>query len=76
MQRFGSFLFASAILSFALIEFGDEVAPLGRLPGDDVLSFGGFTFPIVSCLAVSGLLSLVTALVRKARGGSRQDEDL
>lgn len=76
MQRFGTFLFASAVLSFVLIKFGDKVAPLGRLPGDDLLAFGGFTFPIVSCLAVSGALSLVTSLVRKARGGSGGDEDL
>lgn len=76
MQRFGTFLLASAILSFVLIAFGDKVAPLGRLPGDNFLSFGGFTFPIVSCLVVSGALSLVRGLVRKGRGGSGGDEDL
>jgi hypothetical protein len=76
MQRFGTFLFASAVLSLVLIKFGDKVAPLGRLPGDDLFAFGGFTFPIVSCLVVSGVLSLVTGLVRKARRGSGDGEDL
>jgi Protein of unknown function (DUF2905) len=41
--------------------------PLGRLPGDIVLHRGNstFYFPIVTCLVVSVLLSLVAALFRR-----------
>lgn len=74
MQRFGTFLFASTILSLVLLRFGDQVSPLGRLPGDDLIAFGGFTFPVVSCLLVSGVLSLVRSLLRQARRGSHEDE--
>lgn len=41
--------------------------PLGRLPGDIVVHRGSstFYFPIVTCLVVSVLLSLVAALFRR-----------
>jgi len=41
--------------------------PLGRLPGDIVVHRGNstFYFPIVTCLVVSVLLSLVAALLRR-----------
>lgn len=41
--------------------------PLGRLPGDIVVHRGNstFYFPIVTCLVVSVLLSLVAALFRR-----------
>jgi len=41
--------------------------PLGRLPGDVVVHRGNstFYFPIVTCLVVSVLLSLVAALFRR-----------
>lgn len=41
--------------------------PLGRLPGDIVIrrDSGTFYFPIVTCIVVSVLLSLVGALLRR-----------
>jgi hypothetical protein len=39
--------------------------PLGRLPGDFTIRRGGFTFyvPLASCILVSVLLTLVSALI-------------
>jgi len=41
--------------------------PLGRLPGDIVVHRGNstFYFPIVTCVVVSVILSLVAALFRR-----------
>jgi len=41
--------------------------PLGRLPGDIIIRRGSgtFYFPIVTCLIVSLVLSIIVALVRK-----------
>ena len=41
--------------------------PLGRLPGDIIIRRGSgtFYFPIVSCLIVSIVLSIIVALLRK-----------
>jgi hypothetical protein len=41
--------------------------PLGRLPGDIIIRRGSgtFYFPIVTCLIVSIVLSIVVALLRK-----------
>ena len=41
--------------------------PLGRLPGDIVIHRGSstFYFPIVTCIVVSVVLSLVAALFRR-----------
>jgi len=41
--------------------------PLGRLPGDIIIRRGSGTvyFPIVTCLIVSLVLSIIVALVRK-----------
>lgn len=41
--------------------------PLGRLPGDIVIQRGrgSFYFPIVTCIVVSVLLTLVLSLFRK-----------
>ena len=41
--------------------------PLGRLPGDIVVQRGNstFYFPIVTCLVVSVILSLIAALLRR-----------
>jgi len=48
----------------ALISLG---VPLGRLPGDIVVRRGGgtFYFPIVTCIVVSLLLSLLASLWRR-----------
>lgn len=41
--------------------------PLGRLPGDIVIHRGNTTlyFPLVTCLVVSVVLSLLAALMRR-----------
>lgn len=41
--------------------------PLGRLPGDIIIKRGNstFYFPIVTCIVVSVVLSVVAALLRK-----------
>ena len=41
--------------------------PIGRLPGDVVVRRGGatFYFPIVTCLVVSVVLSLLSILLRR-----------
>jgi hypothetical protein len=41
--------------------------PIGRLPGDIVIRRGGgtFYFPIVTCLVISAVLSLLTMLLRR-----------
>lgn len=46
------------------VQFG---LPLGRLPGDIVIRRGGgtFYFPVVTCIVVSVVLSLVSALLRR-----------
>jgi hypothetical protein len=46
------------------VQFG---LPLGRLPGDIVVrrSSGTFYFPIVTCLVISVILTIVSALVRR-----------
>ena len=41
--------------------------PLGRLPGDITIRRGGgsFYFPIVTCIVVSILLSILASLLRR-----------
>jgi uncharacterized membrane protein YczE len=41
--------------------------PIGRLPGDVVVKreHTSFYFPIVTCIVVSALLTLLAALIRK-----------
>ena len=60
-------LTAAGVVLVALglaIQFG---VPLGRLPGDIVIRRGSatFYFPIVTCLIVSVVLSVVGALLRR-----------
>lgn len=52
------------ILAGVAIKIG---LPLGRLPGDIVVRRGNgtFYFPIVTCLVVSVILSLLAALFRR-----------
>lgn len=52
------------IAAGVLIRFG---VPLGRLPGDIVIRRGNgtFYFPIVTCIVVSVVLSLISALWRR-----------
>ncbi len=46
------------------------LAKLGRLPGDVVYRGKGTTayFPIVSCIVISGLLTLVVSLMGRISG--------
>lgn len=66
MQRFliaiGVILVAAGVLWPWLSKL-----PLGRLPGDIRIEgeHGGFYFPIVTCLVISVILSLVLWLLRK-----------
>jgi len=63
----GRMLIAAGIL---LVVAGIAVQlglPLGRLPGDIIIRRGNgtFYFPIVTCLVVSVVLSIVVALLKK-----------
>ena len=63
----GRFLIAAGavlVLAGLLVQMG---LPLGRLPGDIRLQRGNstFYFPIVTCIVVSVVLSLVAALFRR-----------
>jgi Protein of unknown function (DUF2905) len=57
---------AAAFLVGALLAAGVKI-PLGRLPGDIVIRREGGTFylPIMTCLLLSGLLSLVAWFFRR-----------
>ncbi len=52
------------ILGGLLLKLG---LPIGRLPGDITIRRGGgtFYFPIVTCLVISVILSLIGMLFRK-----------
>ena len=63
---------AKALIVAGLILVGAGLAmklglPLGRLPGDLVIKSGSatFYFPIVTCLLISVLLSVVLMLLRR-----------
>jgi len=63
----GRVLIAAGVLlvvAGVLVQVG---VPIGRLPGDLVIRRGNstFYFPIVTCLVVSVVLSLLFALVRR-----------
>ena len=61
------------IVAGLLLTLGDRLppwltrVPLGRLPGDIVIrgKHGAFYFPIVTCLLVSVVLSLLLRLLRR-----------
>lgn len=50
-------------------QFGGRFFPLGRLPGDLLIKQGNFTFyfPVVTCILISVLLSLLFYLFRLFR---------
>jgi hypothetical protein len=52
------------VVAGLMVRFG---VPLGRLPGDIVIQRGGgtFYFPIVTCLLVSVVLSLVALILKR-----------
>lgn len=57
MMLFGAFLLAGGVILFLL----GKLLPSGRLPGDILYQKGNFTFyfPIVTCLILSLLLTLL-----------------
>jgi hypothetical protein len=71
MAGMGRFLIGAGIVLIALgalVMLGERVGiRLGRLPGDIRIegSRGGFYFPIVTCLLLSALLSLLGWLFSK-----------
>jgi hypothetical protein len=65
----GRFLMVLGALVFvigALVASGVRI-PLGRLPGDIVIrrDGGAFYFPIVTCIVISVVLTLISWLLRK-----------
>ena len=66
----GRLLIAAGVLLAAVgvvLILAGKVPFLGRLPGDIVYRKGGttFYFPLVTCLLLSALLSLVLSLFRR-----------
>jgi hypothetical protein len=70
MQEIGKTLFVVGILlagvGLVLWLLGGRI-PLGRLPGDIVIHKGNFTFyfPLVTCIAISLVLTLLFWLLRR-----------
>lgn len=58
---------AVLLLAGLFLTFGPRIPGLGRLPGDIVWRRGNTTvyFPIVTCIVLSIVLSLLFALFRK-----------
>jgi DUF2905 family protein len=58
---------AVLLIAGLFLTFGPRIPGLGRLPGDIVWRRGNTTvyFPIVTCLVLSLVLSLLFALFRK-----------
>lgn len=50
-----------------LLWLGGKLPGIGRLPGDILIKKGNFTFyfPIVTCILLSVILSLILALFRR-----------
>ena len=64
------FLIAGVLLILAGIVwwlFGDKLSWMGRLPGDIRVEneSGGFYFPLVTCILISVVLTLIFWLIRK-----------
>ncbi len=57
---FGIILIAAGLI----LTFGGRLIPLGRLPGDIAFRRGNFSFffPVVSCIVISLLLTLLLNL--------------
>lgn len=58
------------VAGLLVVGLGRMGLPLGRLPGDINLRgrSGSFSFPIVTCLVLSAIASLVLWLVGRMRG--------
>lgn len=67
MAPFGKLLIfggAAMIVLGLIITFGSKILPLGRLPGDIAIKKGNvsFFFPIVTCIVLSVLFSIIMNL--------------
>jgi len=67
---FGKFLVITGLVIVAaglFVLFGSRFIPLGKLPGDIVIRRGNFSFyfPIVTCIILSILISLIFSFLRK-----------
>lgn len=62
-------MWMGAVLFFVglLLHYGGRFLSLGRLPGDIIVQRGNFTFyfPVVTCILLSLLLTLVLSLFRR-----------
>lgn len=63
----GKFLISMGIILIVIgivIEIGGKFLPLGNLPGDIHITdeHGGIYFPIVSCIVISIILSIIANL--------------
>ena len=70
MSEMGRPLIAAGVVLLLLgllLTFGPRIPGIGRLPGDIVWRRGNTTvyFPVVTCLVLSLVLSLLFALFRK-----------
>jgi hypothetical protein len=68
----GKFLIISGIILVVaglVIQFSDKIPYLGKLPGDIRIERENFTFyfPVVSCILVSILASIILFLIGKVR---------
>jgi hypothetical protein len=68
----GKFLIISGIIlviTGMLIQFSDKIPWLGKLPGDIRIERENFTFyfPVVSCVVISILVSMILFLISKVR---------
>ncbi len=69
-EEFGKMLIILGIFILViglLLTLGGKIPYLGRLPGDIVIKRGNFTFyfPIVTCILLSVLLTLIFSLFRR-----------
>ena len=58
------------VIGLVLVAVGAAIQlglPIGRLPGDIIIRRGGGTlyFPIVTCIVVSIVLTIIAALLRR-----------
>lgn len=68
MEQFGKLILSIGILLVVLgifFYFGGKLFGLGRLPGDIIIEreHGSFYFPIVSCIILSIILSVIFSLL-------------
>jgi hypothetical protein len=68
----GKFLIISGIILVVaglVIQFSDKIPYLGKLPGDIRIERENFTFyfPVVSCILISILVSIILFVISKVR---------